>query len=112
MSGPVLSRALMLEARQAVADGAGGFVESWVGLGTLWAEVLPGAGRDVAGLEAVLTSVPYRITVRGAPQGAPSRPVAGQRFRDGGRIFAILAVTERDGGGFYLTCFAREEGAA
>ncbi len=105
-----LSRALVLEAPQRVADGAGGFAETWVALGTLWAEVVPGAGRDAAGEEVTLASVPCRITVRGAPFGAPSRPVAGQRFRDGARLFAVLAVTEQDAAGQYLTCFAREEG--
>ncbi|MEH6776306.1 MAG: head-tail adaptor protein [Cereibacter changlensis] len=107
-----LGRALVLERPVRVADGAGGHAESWVALGTLWAEVAPGSGRDVAGEEVTLASVPCRITVRAAPFGAPSRPVAGQRFREGGRVFAILAVSERDAGGRYLTCFAREEGPA
>ncbi|MDZ4093313.1 MAG: head-tail adaptor protein [Paracoccaceae bacterium] len=104
-----LNRALVLEGIERVNDGAGGFTEAWVGLGTLWAEVIPGAGRDVAAEEVRLASVPFRITVRGAPQGAPSRPAPGQRFRDGARLFGIIAVTERDPGGRFLLCFAREE---
>lgn len=104
-----LNRALALEALERVADGAGGFTETWTLLGTLWAEVVAGAGREVPGEEITLSSVPYRITVRGAPQGAPSRPRPDQRFRDGSRIFRIIAVTERDTFGHYLTCFAREE---
>ncbi|MBC7157970.1 MAG: head-tail adaptor protein, partial [Rhodobacteraceae bacterium] len=44
MRPPVLSRPLVLEARARVADGAGGFVETWEARGTLWAEVAPGAG--------------------------------------------------------------------
>lgn len=109
MSAPVLNRPLVLEALSRVADGAGGFTESWAALGTIWAEVRPGSGRDAAGQEVVLAATGFRITVRGAPQGAPSRPVAGQRFRDGGRLFPILAVTETDGSGRWLICFAREE---
>jgi len=112
MTRPILSRTLVLEGPQRVADGAGGFVEAWVALGTLWAEVVAGAGREVAGQEVTLTSVPYRITVRGAPQGAPSRPRPEQRFRDGARVFHISAVSERDPGGRYLVCFAREEDPA
>ena len=104
-----LSRPLMLEGPVEVADGMGGFTRSWVAVGTLWAEVLPGTGRDVAGEEVVLSAVPYRITVRGAPQGASSRPRVGQRFRDDARVFSILAVTERDESGRYLVCFVREE---
>lgn len=109
---PRLNRALVLEARSESPDGAGGLVVGWVALGTLWAAVLPGTGRE-GGDEGVTTGeVPCRIVVRGAPVGAPSRPVAGQRFREGGRLFRILAVTEADPAARYLTCFAREEVAA
>lgn len=107
-----LSRRLVLEERRALADGLGGVTETWAALGTLWAEVLPGAGREVAGEEVVLSSVPCRITVRGAPVGNPRRPRAEQRFRDGLRMFRILSVVERDPAGRYLVCVAREEVAA
>lgn len=109
MSTVHLTRPLVLEAVERVADGAGGFSETWVARGTLWAEVAPGTGRDVPGEEVTLSSVSYRITVRGAPQGAPSRPRPDQRLRDGTRLFRIVAVTERDPEGHYLVCFAREE---
>lgn len=104
-----LSRALVLEGPVEAPDGMGGITLTWGAIGTLWAEVLPGAGRDTAGEEIVLSTVPYRITVRGAPQGAVSRPKPGQRFRDDARLFIILAVTERDEAGRYLVCFVREE---
>lgn len=109
MSAPRLNRALVLETADRVADGAGGFALAWVVLGTLWAEVKPGAGRERAGEFVTLASVPYRITVRAAAQGSPSRPRPEQRFRDGARVFRILAVSERDPAGLYLTCFAHEE---
>jgi len=50
--------------------------------------------------------------VRGAPVGHSTRPRAGQRFVETGRIFHIEAVAERDPRGRYLTCFAEEEVAA
>lgn len=109
MNDVVLNRPLVLEGAVRLADGSGGFTEAWTTLGTLWAEVMPGSGRDVAGEEAFFATVPYRITVRGAVQGAPSRPKPDQRFRDGARVFVILAVSERDPEGRYLMCFAREE---
>lgn len=109
MSVPHLNRALVLEGVERVADGAGGYAAAWVALGTIWAEVVAGSGREVAGEEVTLATVPFRITVRGAPQGAPSRPKPDQRFREGARLFHILAVTERDAGGQFLICFAREE---
>lgn len=111
MSGRRLNRALVLEAPQEVPDGAGGHSRGWRALGTLWAEVLPGAGREAAGEEVLTAQVTCRIVVRGAPVGSSRRPVAGQRFREGGRRFAILAVAEADAAGRHLTCFAREETA-
>ena len=110
MKAPHLNRALELQEAIRTPDEAGGFAVVWATRGTLWAEILPGAGRDPAGEEVVLTSVPCRITVRAAPAGAAARPKPGQRFREGGRLFAILAVAERDPAGRYLTCFCREEG--
>jgi hypothetical protein len=53
--------------------------------------------------------VPYRIIVRAAPVGDDRRPRPEQRFREGERLFRILAVAEADRGQHYLTCFAREE---
>ena len=109
MSTVHLTRAMVLESPQRVADGAGGFALTWVAVGTLWAEVVPGAGREAGSTEVLLATVPYRITVRGAPVGSPARPKPEQRLRDGGRVFTILAVSERDPQGRHLTCFAREE---
>ncbi len=109
MKAPHLNRALVLEAVARTPDGAGGFTEAWTALGALWAEVLPGSGNDTLGEERMLSAVPYRVTVRAAPVGAPSRPKAGQRLREGSRLFLIQAVTERDPDGRYLICFSREE---
>ncbi|MBC7139055.1 MAG: head-tail adaptor protein [Defluviimonas sp.] len=108
-AAPVLNRRLHLEQAQRVADGAGGYATEWAVLGTLWASIAPGTGTERAGEFVTLASVPCRITVRGAPVGAPSRPRPDQRLREGPRVFRILAVTEADARGAYLTCFAREE---
>ncbi len=109
MSEVNLNRALVLEEPQRVSDGAGGYALSWVALGTVWADVRAGSGREAAGEEVNLAQVTYRITVRGAPVGTPSRPKPEQRLREGSRIFHILAVTERDPAGHFLICYAREE---
>jgi head-tail adaptor len=110
MRPPALSRRLVLEAPERVADGAGGYVETWVARGAHWAEVVPrGAGREV---DAAASRLNLRITVRAAPPGAPSRPSAAMRFRDGERLYRIEAVTEADGLGRYLVCFATEETGA
>lgn len=107
-----LNRKLVLEDAQTVPDGAGGFEETWVPLGALWAHVKAGTGREKAAEFVTLSTVPYRITVRASPVGAPSRPKPEQRFRDGERVFRIQAVTEDAAAGTYLVCFAREEVSA
>ena len=105
MKMPHFNRKLVLEGPQRTSDGAGGFSEVWQALGIIWGEVLPrGAGREVEASELKL-----KITVRAAPQGAPSRPTAAMRFRDGDRLYRIEAVTEAESAGRYLVCFAKEE---
>ena len=105
----ILSRRLLLESPERVPDGSGGYVQGWVVLGTLWAEVVAGSGRETAGIGASLTQVVYRITVRAAPPASAARPRADQRFRDGARLFRIKAVSEADPAGRYLTCLTEEE---
>jgi len=109
MSRVRLHRRLALEAEVVTADEAGGFSRTWAARGFVWGEVAPRTGSSVAGEEVPLSRQAFQITVRGAAPGEPSRPVAGERFRDGSRVFAILAVTERDVDGRYLVCAAREE---
>lgn len=109
MTAPHLARKLVLEEPQRVPDGAGGFSLIWVAKGTLWAAVEPVSGRERAGESVTVSTVSYRVTVRGAPQGAPSRPKPEQRFREGARLLRITAVTEEDAAGHYLTCYATEE---
>ncbi len=109
MKAPPLSRKLVLEHAVRSADGAGGYALSWEALGTLWAGVRPLTGRDRGGLAGPVSVGRYAVTVRAMPVGSASRPVAGQRFRDGSRILAIRAVSEADAAGKYLTCQAEEE---
>ncbi|MGR3500999.1 head-tail adaptor protein [Pseudaestuariivita sp.] len=106
---PHLNRRLALERLDRVPDGAGGFTDIWMPLGTLWAEIAPRSGQGQAGADVALSVVRHRITLRGAPVGSSMRPLPAQRLRDGARVYVIEAVTERDAGGQYLTVFATEE---
>ena len=106
---PQLTRTLVLEKPTRVSDGSGGFTNGWVVLGTLWADMRAGSGREIAGQVVAVARVPYVIVVRSALVGSPQRPLVDQRFRDGLRIFRISAVAEHDPGGRYLTCLTDEE---
>lgn len=112
MNAAAFTRRLTLEAATETDDGAGGRVAHWSALGALWAEVrgVSAFERFWGGTES--RRVSHRITVRWAPFGAPARPVAGQRFREGDRLFSILGVTEADRRNRFLTCWVEEGRAA
>ena len=109
MRTPRLTRRLVLETPLQDDDGAGGHTELWQPLGTLWAEIRSGAGREQAGPGVPMGRVAYRIVVPGALPGSLARPRADQRLREGTRTFRILAVAEYDPRAAYLTCFCEEE---
>jgi len=111
MRAPRLNRKLVLEAPGRLPDGAGGFAESWVARGTLWAQVTAGSGAERSGEDVRLSRSRLRIVVRAAPSGAPSRPGPEQRFREGIRVFRILSVAEFSPDTRYLICHAEEETA-
>lgn len=103
-----LTRQMVLEIRDNLPDGSGGFSVSWVELGRIWAQVLPRSGREDFVAGRPVSRAGYRITVRAAPEGSPSRPRPDQRLREGERVFNILSVAERDASGRYLELFAEE----
>lgn len=107
-----LTRQLALEAPTRSADGAGGFVESWELLGTLWADIQPRSGRETSGTAGPISKVGYKIIVRAAPVRSAQRPKPEQRFREGTRVFRITAVTEHDPEGRFLVAYAEEESGA
>ncbi len=103
-----LTRKLTLEERESSPDGSGGFDISWVSVGALWAEVAARSGREDFLSGEIRPRVRYRIMVRAAPVGTPSRPRPDQRFREGDRIFDILTVAEHDVHGRYLEIITEE----
>ena len=103
-----LSRKLELEARVQSPDGAGGFEGQWSALGTLWGAVEPTSGRLERGDGQARSRVSYRVTVRAMPPSSLARPRAGQRFREGARLYDIRAVMQ-SGDARFLTCLVDEE---
>ncbi len=112
MAGVSLNRKMVLETPLRQSDGAGGYTETWTELGKLWVELRARSGREMRGEEVSLSRVGFKILVRAAPHGAPSRPSPEQRFREGARVFRIRSVAEYDQQGRYLSCIADEEVAA
>lgn len=106
---PKLSHLLTLETSTAHSDGAGGYSNSWTVLGHLWAAVQVASGGATSGETSPITRVGYNIILRASPEGSASRPRAGQRFRQGKRLYQIKTVKPADPSARYLTCFATEE---
>lgn len=109
MSGPRLTTRLVLERAESVGDGAGGSVETWAPVATLWGEVRVRTGREARGQAGPVSTTGFRITLRGAPQGSEIRPRPGQRLRDGARVFRVHSVTEASPEARFLLCFCEEE---
>lgn len=108
---PHLGHLLALEARTHAPDGAGGYAPTWVPLGHVWAQIVVGDARETEQPGATVATRPLRIIVRGAVRGSLRRPLAGQRFRQGDRVYSIASVREADEGGRFLLCRAFEEWA-
>lgn len=109
---PKLNRKFVLETPERLPDGAGGYEITWVPLGELWAEVKSGQGRELEVHSLPRSQVPLVVTVRAAPMGSDARPRAGQRFREGTRIYNINAVTEASDNLSFLMVRVMEEVAA
>ena len=106
---PILNRRLVLEARERVPDGAGGYGETWVPLGVHWAEIEHRRGRAAEREALPSATVPVRIVVRSMADGRPGRPAPDQRFREGGTVYRIEAVSSADPGRRFLVCDALVE---
>ena len=106
-----LNRKLQLESPTKTPDGSGGFHESWVVLGTLWAFIEPRSVRSADLQDIPTAKTLHRAIVRSAPLGSSMRPVPGQRFIEGARIYAIDGVMEADADSNFLDIWIREETA-
>ncbi len=85
-----LNRRLVLEAPAETADGAGGVIRSYEAVATLWASVEPVAARGDVVAAQLGATVTHRIAIRYSADITTRH-----RFRDGARVFRIVAMRER-----------------
>ncbi|OYW67920.1 MAG: hypothetical protein B7Z40_05185 [Bosea sp. 12-68-7] len=100
-----LRRRLLLEAAVATPDGLGGTTQIYETVAAIWAQLewIAGGERWRRGRpEQVAT---HRVTLRWR-----AGVDAGQRLRDGDRLFDIRAVADPDGGRRRLVCLVQEIG--
>jgi SPP1 family predicted phage head-tail adaptor len=84
-----LNRRLALEAPVETDDGAGGVTRSYQTAATMWAQVTPVRARTDVAADSLAALVTHRILIR-----APRTVTTLNRFRDGARIFRIVAFRE------------------
>lgn len=96
---------LVLEQATATPDGAGGFIETWIEIATVFARLQPIVVRERFGADQTLEEVTHRVTIRHRPD-----VTSGMRFVMGDRVLPILTVHDPDETGRYLTCRTREQG--
>ncbi|MEN5276117.1 phage head closure protein [Brucella sp. TWI432] len=96
---------LALEAMHPIADGMGGYRETWVEVSTVWGRIEPisASQRDFG--TRPRPEITHRILVRHREDISSDK-----RFRKGGRVFLLRSVRDPDESGRYLICLAVEEG--
>ncbi|WP_273725528.1 phage head closure protein [Brucella gallinifaecis] len=98
------STELALEAMQSVADGMGGYKETWSEMALLWGKIEPISGTP-SGQVRPFPELTHRIYVRYREDISSDK-----RFRKGRRIFTLRTVYDPDESKRYLTCLAVEVG--
>jgi len=94
MSAPLvdigaLNRRLVLESPVEPGDGAGGVTRGYAEEATLWAQMTPVSARREVEADNFGAAVRFRIVIR-----ARSSVSTRHRFREGARIYRIIALRE------------------
>ncbi|HUU24382.1 MAG TPA: phage head closure protein [Methyloceanibacter sp.] len=103
MTAGDLRHRLVLEEAERVSDGAGGFTEDWVTVATVWAAIQPGGGGESVDSGRLAGRVTHGVTLRYRTGVTPA-----MRFRQGTRVFHILAVIDEDERKRRLRCLCEE----
>jgi SPP1 family predicted phage head-tail adaptor len=87
-----LRHRLTLEQPVETPDGAGGALRTYAAAATVWAELTPTHARAALAADVRGANVTHRIVIRAGPAVTTRH-----RFREGSRIFEIVALREREG---------------
>jgi SPP1 family predicted phage head-tail adaptor len=96
-----------VEIRQAslTSDGAGGFVEEWATIATVFAAIEPLSAVSRFGADRRVENISHRVTLRMRGDVA-----SGMRLSMDGRVFEIRTVHDPDETGRWLVLAVQEEG--
>lgn len=98
-----LRHRLTLEELSRVADDGGGFTESWVAVATIFADLRPISGSERVEGDRLTGSVTHDVVMRHRAGVVPA-----MRFREGTRIFQIIAVIDIEERRRWLRCLCEE----
>ncbi len=103
MTAGELRTRLSLEAPSRASDGGGGASITWQEVAEVWAAVRPQSAQENLALDRVAGSVSHEIVIRFRAGVTPK-----MRFRQGTRVFGILAAFDPDLRRHWLRCLAEE----
>lgn len=98
-----LRHRVVLEEAQRVSDGAGGFTETWVAVATVFAALRPVGGSEAVEAGRLAGRVSHEVTLRYRAGVTPA-----MRFRQGARVFHILAAIDEGERKHWLRCLCEE----
>ncbi len=103
--GAARRRMVLAAPTMPAGDGAGGGAPEFTAVAEIWAALRWLAGEERSRGDRPEQAARWEITLRWR-----SGVTAGMRLVDGGRAFAILSVSDRDGRHRRLTCLCEEVG--
>jgi SPP1 family predicted phage head-tail adaptor len=98
-----LRHRVTLERPERTSDGAGGFIRSWAEEAALWADIRPSSGGERVEADRMAGRLSHEISLRYRPGVVPE-----MRFRQGTRLFHILAVIDVEERRRWLKCLCEE----
>lgn len=98
-----LRHRLTLEQLERVADEGGGFSESWVTVATLSADLRPIGGDERLEADRLVGRITHEVVLRYRAGVVPA-----MRFRQGARLFHILAVIDVEERRRWVKCLCEE----
>lgn len=98
-----LNRRVTLQAVTRAPDGAGGYVETWIDLATIWSKVEALCGRELFLAQQVQAELSHRVTIRFRHKITPA-----MRLKYGIRILEIVAPINPDEGTELLQLMCKE----
>ena len=103
-----LRHRVQLQKRTQTTDTVGEPQLAWEELGSVWADIQPMAGRKLASVQRLGSSVSHEIVVRYQAKFADTRVVSTYRGLYQGRIFNILGCINSDEGQSLVSLIAEE----